>query len=78
MVGSRGVQIIDNLGDERFKGIEKWGHKVKSADGKDSVVHYVPDPATGELQDFKFKKHSVEGPGEWASKPDPKVPPGGA
>ena len=56
-------KIIDNLGDEQFKGMEKWEYKVKSADGLDSVVHYVRDPKTGELMDFKFKKHRPDMPG---------------
>ena len=60
-----GRKIIDNLGDEQFKGMEKWEYKVKSADGLDSVVHYVRDPKTGELMDFKFKKHSTDMPGDW-------------
>lgn len=53
-------KIIDNLSDPRFKGMEKWEYKVKSAEGKDSVVHYVRDPKTGKLMDFKFKKHSTD------------------
>ncbi len=53
-----GDVIIRNLGDEAFKGMDKVEYKVKSADGKDSVVHYVRDPKTGTLMDFKFKKHS--------------------
>lgn len=28
--------------------------KIKSANGNDSVVHYVRDPKTGKLMDFKF------------------------
>ena len=72
-----GEKIIDNLGDPKYKGMEKWEYKVKSADGKDSVVHYVKDPQTGNTMDFKFKKHSTEGSGNWANTPEPKVPPGG-
>ena len=56
----QGTKIIDNLGDPNFKGMEKWEYKVKSADGRDTVVHYVRDPRTGELMDFKFKKHSTD------------------
>jgi filamentous hemagglutinin len=55
-----GTKIIDNLGDPEFKGMEKWEYKVKSAEGRDSVVHYVRDPNTGELMDFKFKKQSTD------------------
>lgn len=53
-----GRRIIKNLGDWRYRGLEKWEYKVKSASGKDSVVHYVRNPQTGQLMDFKFKKHS--------------------
>jgi hypothetical protein len=72
-----GNKIIDNLGDPEFKGMEKWEYKVKSADGKDSVVHYVRDPKTGELRDFKFKRHSTDTPGNWSTTPDPKSSPTG-
>lgn len=34
-----GSKIIDNLGNPKFKGMEKWEYKVKSAEGRDSVVH---------------------------------------
>jgi hypothetical protein len=34
-------------------------YKTKSKNGNDSVVHYVKDPKTGKLMDFKFKKHST-------------------
>ncbi len=54
------TKIIDNLNDPNFKGMEKWEYKIKSAEGKDSVVHYVRDPKTGKLVDFKFKKHSTD------------------
>ena len=36
--------------------MEKFELRCKSDLGKDSVVHYVRDPKTGELLDFKFKK----------------------
>lgn len=67
----KGQKIIDNLGDPKFKGMEKWEYKVKSANGRDSVVHYVRDPKTGKLMDFKFKKHSTDTPGIWETTPDP-------
>jgi filamentous hemagglutinin len=69
----QGVVIIKNLNDPKFKGIEKVELKVKSANGQDSVVHYVRDPKTGELMDFKFKKHSVENIKPWGN--DSSVPP---
>ncbi len=37
-----GEVIIEDLGDERYKGMDKVEVKVKSDSGKDSVVHYVP------------------------------------
>jgi hypothetical protein len=60
-----GTKIIDNLGDDAFKGMEKWEYKVKSAEGHDTVVHYVRDPKTGELMDFKFKKQSTDNLGKY-------------
>ena len=69
-----GNKIIDNLGDQNFKGMEKWEYKVKSENGQDSVVHYVRDPNTNELMDFKFKKHSTEDIKPWGN--DPSVAPG--
>lgn len=58
-----GKLIIKGLGDPRYKGMEKWEHKVKSkSEGSvnSSVVHYVRDPETGELMDFKFVKHATD------------------
>jgi hypothetical protein len=71
----QGDVIIKNLNDPKYKGMEKMELKVKSVGGKDSVVHYVRDPKTGDLMDFKFKKHSTEGMKHWGN--DPAVPPGG-
>jgi hypothetical protein len=53
-------KIFDTLNDPKFKDMEKWQVKVKSANGKDSVVHYVRDPKTGARMDFKFKKSSID------------------
>lgn len=53
-----GEKLPIELNDPRYKGMEKWEYKVKSADDKDSVIHYVKNPKTGKLMDFKFKKHS--------------------
>jgi RHS repeat-associated protein len=50
-----GIKIIDRLGDPCFKDMEKWQLVTKSAEGLKAVVHYVRDPATGKLMDFKFK-----------------------
>ena len=54
----KGIKIIDNLGDPKFKGMEKWSYTEKSATGVRSEVHYVRDPKTGKLMDFKFKHHA--------------------
>lgn len=56
----KGSRIAKNLGNPKFKGMEKWEYKVKSKNGRDSVVHYVRDPRTNKLMDFKFKKHSTD------------------
>jgi RHS repeat-associated protein len=51
----KGRKIIDSLGDPKFKGMEKWSYNEKSAAGVRCEVHYVRDPKTGDLMDFKFK-----------------------
>jgi hypothetical protein len=55
-----GKKLIDSLNDPLYKNMEKWEYKVKSSNGKDTVVHYVKNPETGELLDFKFKKRSID------------------
>jgi len=52
------TKIIENLGDPKFKGMEKWQYTETSTAGKTSTVHYVRDPKTGSLTDFKFTKHA--------------------
>jgi RHS repeat-associated protein len=54
----KGIKIIDNLGDPKFKGMEKWSYGETSAAGVRSEVHYVRDPKSGDLMDFKFKHHA--------------------
>ena len=54
----KGTKIIENLGDPKFKGMEKWQYTETSTAGKTSTVHYVRDPKTGSLTDFKFTKHA--------------------
>jgi hypothetical protein len=62
-----GTKIIDSLSDPAFKGMEKWEYKLKSTEGRDSVVHDNRDPATGELTDFKFKRRSTDTGGRYES-----------
>lgn len=62
-----GTKSIDSLSDPTFKGMEKWEYKLKSTEGRDSVVHYVRDPATEDLTDFKFKKRSTDTGGRYES-----------
>jgi hypothetical protein len=66
----KGVKIIDSLGDSEFKGMEKWEFKVKSAEGRGSVVHYVRDPKTGKLMDFKFTNRSSDKLGRYERERD--------
>ena len=54
-----GRMIIPRLNDEAFKGMEKWSYTVRSQSGVLSEVHYVRDPKTGALMDFKFKQHGI-------------------
>jgi len=51
---------MENLSDPMFKGMEKYEFKVKSQQGRDSVIHYVRNPETGEILDFKFKKRTID------------------
>ncbi|WP_202800815.1 hypothetical protein, partial [Pseudomonas psychrophila] len=70
-----GEEIIANLSDPRYSGMYKMELKTTSKNGKHSLVHYVKDPQTGELMDFKFKRHSNDDVKPWGN--DPSVPPGG-
>lgn len=62
-----GTKIIDSLSDPAFKWMEKWDYKLKPTEGRNSVVHYIRDPATGVLADFKFKKRSTDTGGRYES-----------
>ncbi len=72
-----GEQIMGEMNDPRYKGMQKMEIRVESENGRDSVVHYFWDPRTEELLDFKFKKHSNEGRGIGESTRDPKSGPMG-
>ena len=48
------IERLSKLSDPRFKGMQKWQYHVKSASGKSATIHYVKDPATGKMYDFKF------------------------
>lgn len=48
------------LGDPRYRDMHKMQLITKSDSGKKSVIHYIENPETGEMMDFKFKKHSVD------------------
>lgn len=56
-----GKVIIKSLKDPKFNGMEKWSYSEKSANGLHSEVHYVRDPKTGKLMDFKFVHHAETG-----------------
>ena len=56
------------------KSMNKRELKIKSKNGRDSVVHYVLDNNTGQRMDFKFKKHSTDDIKPWGN--DPSMPPG--
>ena len=48
---------MQKLDDPRFQGMDKMSISHKTIDGQLSEVHYVRDPKTGNLYDFKFKSH---------------------
>ena len=54
-IGGSGKKIMDGLNDPNFKGMEKWQHVHRNPDGTNINIHYVRDPVTGKLLDFKFK-----------------------
>ena len=56
----QGQKIMSNMGDPKYKGWDKYEYKTKSNEGFDSVVHYVKDPKTGQVADFKFKKRTSD------------------
>jgi hypothetical protein len=49
-----GRNLNITLKDPRYLGWEKWHHSL-GPNGNKSVVHYLRDPKTGFLTDFKFK-----------------------
>ncbi|WP_305076266.1 RHS repeat domain-containing protein, partial [Methylobacter sp. BlB1] len=55
-----GIVKIDNLGDPKYARMQKMELETISNGGKKSNVHYVRDPITGDIMDFKFKKHSTD------------------
>lgn len=46
------------LNDPRYKGMDKMQAIVTSNEGKKTVIHYVRDPKTGRMMDFKIVKSS--------------------
>ncbi len=58
---NQGVKTkMQKLDDPRFQGMDKMSISHKSLDGQRSEVHYVRDPQTGKLYDFKYKSHITE------------------
>jgi len=53
--GGAGRKIMDGLSDPKYGGMEKWQHVHRHPDGTNTVIHYVRNPATGKLTDFKLK-----------------------
>jgi hypothetical protein len=49
-----GRNLNPSLKGPRYWGWEKWHHSVGTK-GSKSVVHYLRNPQTGFLTDFKFK-----------------------
>jgi len=55
-----GNPINIELGDPAFKGMIKMTYGETSANGLRSEVHFVKDPSTGLLMDFKFKPSTIQ------------------
>lgn len=56
MQSNGGKPIIENLGDENFKGMTKYQLKSTADSGVGANVHYVVDPKTKLKMDFKIKE----------------------
>ena len=50
-----GQVIIKSLSDPRYQGWEKIQHIHRCLDGRNIVIHYIRNPKTGYITDFKFK-----------------------
>ncbi|WP_161998078.1 RHS repeat domain-containing protein [Silvanigrella paludirubra] len=46
------------MNDPRYKDMQKMAVHIESKAGKKTELHFVKDPKTGNLMDFKFKTHS--------------------
>jgi hypothetical protein len=55
-----GIVKVPSLGDAEFKGMQKMELETISSGGRKSNVHFVRDPKTGSIMDFKFIKHSID------------------
>lgn len=53
---------MEGLHDPRFKGFEKLEHHHTTAGGEYIEVHYVKNPKSRELMDFKFKDNPNKTP----------------
>ncbi len=53
-----GKSLDIKLKDPKFQRMIKYQFKIKSNNGKDTVIHYIKDPKTEKFLDFKFNKHS--------------------
>lgn len=49
-----GRRLELDLVDRKYLGMEKWQTSTRSKSGRTATVHFVRDPKTGELMDFKF------------------------
>jgi RHS repeat-associated protein len=53
--GGAGEVVIKNLSDPRYKGWEKLQHVHRNSNGTNTTIHYIRDPNTSVITDFKFK-----------------------
>ena len=56
-----GIMILPRMNDARFSNMQKWQCVSHGNNGGKSTVHYLKDPVTGKLMDFKFTAHSHTG-----------------
>lgn len=51
-----GTPLIFQLGDKRWNSSNGWTKMQVTGNGGENV-HYVYNPSTGQVDDFKFKRH---------------------
>ena len=55
--GGRQFLNSDEIKDPQWQRWEKWTVNQRTSDDRQSELHFMKNPRTGEVTDFKFKIH---------------------